>query len=612
MERLFRTTNSTAFSKACDVFVWAKGDLNEKQEQAVLEPESQLLIACPGSGKTRTLTYKIAHELSLERPRNSFVAAITYTNRAADEIRERVDGLGVSTDRLVIGTIHSFCLEWILKPFRVYEAQLANGFQIIDSYEREELLDSLSKQEKISRYDFDYFATEGGMHVSAASTSNQQAAERVFEKYCSCLTASGCLDFEMILLHAYSILNSNVSVSRLLSNIFSTLLVDEFQDTKSIQYSIIAKIIKAGAGRTKLFMVGDPNQSIFGSLGGFAMDIEKLRHECGIPILARSLHLNYRSSDRLIKFFNNFNVHATEIEGAGKGKSFQSRIAFNQVTGADDVAGEIARLTSHSIEVDKVPPAQVCILAPSWILLASVTRALSASLPQYQFDGPGMVPFYKDVENIWYRFSRIFLTNASPDMYPRRVNWANEAIRGLDDAGVSTAGISAKRLLRACNSIQVEENDGLEYLRLAFEKLEEVLGISTMHYPSLKAHHNAFFEGSRKRIDELRKKGSEFVVSLDFFRKVFRTRSGITMSTIHGVKGAEFDVVIAFGLLEGMVPHFNDPNRIESAKKLLYVIGSRARRHLYLVSESGRRDGRGKPYLATGVLQDCNFDYDTI
>ena len=96
------------------------------------------------------------------------------------------------------------------------------------------------------------------------------------------------------------------------------------------------------------------------------------------------------------------------------------------------------------------------------------------------------------------------------------------------------------------------------------------------------------------------------------FRKVFENRSGITVSTIHGVKGTEYDTVIAYALLEDMVPHFSDPNRHNSANRLLYVICSRARKNLHLISERGRWNNLGNEYRATRILEACRFCYDTI
>ncbi len=102
-------------------------------------------------------------------------------------------------------------------------------------------------------------------------------------------------------------------------------------------------------------------------------------------------------------------------------------------------------------------------------------------------------------------------------------------------------------------------------------------------------HYDAFFDSSKKRIERLKKEGAEFITNIDTFRKVFQQKKGITISTNHGVKGAEFDTVIAFGLLDGYVPHFSELNKEESAKRILYVIASRARKNLYLISEQGRK-----------------------
>ena len=102
----------------------------------------------------------------------------------------------------------------------------------------------------------------------------------------------------------------------------------------------------------------------------------------------------------------------------------------------------------------------------------------------------------------------------------------------------------------------------------------------------------------------------EAIGEIGFFKKVFQNRRGITVSTIHGVKGAEFDVVIAYALLEGMVPHFNDQDGEASGRKLLYVVGSRAKKHLHLFSETGRARGRYNTYTPTLSLAGLVFDYD--
>src|SRR5689334_14367392 len=130
------------------MFVWNVDALNPEQVSAIRHEGNVFLIACPGSGKTRTLTYKVAYELSKITSNKKFVIAITYTHKAADEIHERIENLGVETSQLWIGTIHSFCLEWIIKPYFIYDESLKNGYRVIDPHDKEKLLESLCEPYK--------------------------------------------------------------------------------------------------------------------------------------------------------------------------------------------------------------------------------------------------------------------------------------------------------------------------------------------------------------------------------------------------------------------------------------------------------------------------------
>lgn len=192
------------------------------------------------------------------------------------------------------------------------------------------------------------------------------------------------------------------------------------------------------------------------------------------------------------------------------------------------------------------------------------------------------------------------------------MRWAGEVIDDLRGAGADVSRLSRKNLLRVCNTISIEEADGLNFLRSFFSDLFLQLGIRIEDFAQLHEHHHAFFESSEARIARLEKEGVGDIRDIEFFRKIFQNRSGITVSTIHGVKGAEFDVVIAYALLEGMVPHFNDGDGNTSAQKLLYVIGSRARKNLHLFSETGRKRGRYNFYGPTLTLAACDFDYDDV
>lgn len=595
------------------MLVWNKGDLNPEQEAAIQKDGNVFLIACPGSGKTRTLTYKIAYELSRLQSNKQVVIAITYTHRAADEINERIENLGVDTSQLWIGTIHSFCLEWILKPYSIYHDALSRGFHVINSHESEKILEELCRpysRSNITHWDCGFYFEKTGYVLSCQQLGKHASLYAILDRYFEILLESRRIDFELILYYACELIANHPSISAILSRLFSFILIDEYQDTKQIQYSIIASILKAGQGATKTFIVGDPNQAIYQSLGGYPIAAADFQTMACIQLTELALSKNYRSSERIVDYFGNYNVHKTIIQAASDDKAYPSLISFNDTITNSELKTELIRLIRFNIETLGIPPHEVCIVAPWWIHLASMTRSLVVGMPEYQFDGPGLVPFARDIDNFWYKLAKIVLTEASPQMYIRRLRWAGEVLFDMDTSGIDVSKLTKKSLLRECNSIEIDEADGLRYLTLFFEALFERLNIDFRQFVVLHDHHQAFFESSQARIDRLTREGAGAISDITIFRKVFQNRSGITISTIHGVKGTEFDAVIAYALLEGMVPHFNDPNSQDSAMRLLYVIGSRARKNLHLISERGRSQGRFGEYQTTLKLANCNFYYD--
>lgn len=597
------------------MFVWDRKDLNDAQVAAIEHPGSVFLVACPGSGKTRTLTYKIARLLSQLKSDKKRVVAITYTHRAADEIHERIEQLGVDTSQLWIGTIHSFCLEWILKPYGVYHPALKQGFRVINAHDTERMheeLCSAMQGTKLTSFDCAYYFKPSGYVLTCNKTAKHEAIIGVLRAYWRTLRAERQVDFELILFYAYQLIEKHPSISVLLGSIFECVLVDEFQDTREIQYAIFASILKASRGQASAFVAGDPNQAIYGSLGGYAITAADFGTRCGIAFKEMDLSENYRSSARIVSYFGHYTVFPTKIEAVGTDRQYASVVSFDRETDRDALEDELVRLIKYNVETLGIAPHEVCIVAPWWVHLASMTRRLVAALPGYSFDGPGMVPFARDVDNFWYKLARIILTEASPQLYVRRMRWAGEVISGLGDAGINIPGLDRKALLRACNAITIAESDGLVFLRAFFDKLCAALGVDRHACASLQEHHNAFFDCSQKRIDRLVKEGSAAIAELAMFRKVFAGRTGITVSTIHGVKGAEYDAVIAYGLLEGMVPHFSDPGQVETAKKLVYVVSSRARKNLHLISERGRSRGWSGDYQPTEVLAGCAFQYDQV
>lgn len=492
--------------------------------------------------------------------------------------------------------------------------KLKNGFKIVNSYDSEEIISQICssiRTERIRYGECSHFYTPRGLTLTCAG-SKISLARQVLDDYHSHLAENDQIDFEQILYFAHEILSSNSSIAKILANLFSYVLIDEYQDTKEVQYSIVASIIKASQGRVRTFIVGDPNQAIYGSLGGYAITQLELEQLAEVSFTPMALDKNYRSSRKIIDYYRNFNVTPSATVAEGEHRDHPSIITYDQITHKDNLVEQVSRYIEHSVQNLGILEKEICVIAPWWMHLAALTRNLVNRLPQYSFDGPGLVPFSRDIDNFWFKLTQIILTEPSPNMYVKRLRWASDVLYDMELALVDVDSIPPKQLLKTVNSISIDEDDGLAYLRAFFEALFGELGIDFMLYPMLKEHHESFFNSTQNRIDRLRNENALFATDIEAFRKAFKPRTGIKVSTIHGVKGGEYDVVISFGLLQDLVPNFNDPS-IESAKKLLYVIGSRARKNLHLISEKGRMSGYGqyrRERQPTEVLHQLNFAYD--
>ena len=144
---------------------------------------------------------------------------------------------------------------------------------------------------------------------------------------------------------------------------------------------IVSYSVTAGEGRVGAFIVGDPYQAIYGSLGVYAITAAEFGAMAQIDLKEMDLSRNYRSSERIVGYFGHFNVYETEITANGEHKEYPSLISFDPATMRDDLEAELVRLVRYNIETLGIAPREICILAPQWVHLASMTRRLVAALP---------------------------------------------------------------------------------------------------------------------------------------------------------------------------------------------------------------------------------------
>lgn len=586
--------------------------LNDEQKLAVQQDGNVLLTACPGSGKTRVIIHKLAYEVSrLEESSKKRIAAVTFTVRASEEIFRRLNALGINSERIWSGTLHAFCLEWIMKPYSCYLPELKNGFSIADETFCSDLISELKEKYELQQIDpVNLRFNRDGSFVESKSVQ-----KKLLKEYHEILKEKKLIDFELLLYYSYLILTTYPKIQRTLSNLFKLICVDEYQDTQDLLYAIICTIIQTGNGNTSLFLVGDTDQAIYASLGGVAKSIKEIQAELnGMPITPLTLTGNYRSSQRVIDFYRHFQTQSIEIEAVGSNAAKEGLITLNDTIHCSKIVDEIARLIQCSLH-SGIAEDEICVLVPQWWLITSVSKKLRATLPDVNFDASGLAPMSRNRENIWYKLSRLFLTEPNPKIYSSRYRWATELIenfRVITNTEFIEKYRIERNLLRLINTIKSDEAEGIDYLVDCFDQFLLAVEIEYIKYPQLVEDRKRFFDNIESRLND-----PDFKVPSDIqsFKSFYREMTGVIINTCVGVKGEEFETVIAYGLLYGYIPHWNDifsGNATEAAKKLMYVICSRAKTNLHLISETGRTTRRGDALTITPELASKVFEYDEI
>ena len=587
--------------------------LSSEQRNAVDHKGHALVTACPGSGKTRVLTCRLIKGLEEIKSTKHRVVALTYTNRAADEVKARLDQTTVLQNQLWAGTIHSFALEWILRPYAPYLERIRRGFSVADEYYTNKILRGLKQAANVAAY----FEVNLSIDRQGDVYNANPIADSIARDYREHLKSARLLDYNDVLFCTYNILASNSEIAETLAHIIELVCVDEVQDTQDLQYGILSLIARADAPCPTFFFVGDPNQSIYESLGAVNKSEEEITQEFALPsVEPLGLSGNYRSSQRVIDFYRLLRPGVEEIEALSSYSDSLGIITFvDQELHKDELAAYLANLITQALALG-VPEREICVLAPQWWHVRSVARDLARLLPQVDFDAPGLSPLHTQRDNLWFKISRIFLTSPDPSLYQTRLRWAGEILRDLEDVTESViemTGYRSRRLLRLVNSITSNEIDGLNYLRSVFTQFMNALDIDVESCPKLSQSHSLFFEKAEAQIGD---ENNDVPTDIAYLRKVFRHPSGVVVSTCHGVKGEEYETVICFGLLEGYIPNWRviidgtDLEAREQAAKLLYVVCSRAKKYLHLVAEAGRATTRGNPYQTNQNIGGLIYGYD--
>lgn len=569
-------------------------NLNEKQREICISEANYVLTACPGSGKTRIITYRLAY-LQWKYPHSrKYNIAITYTNRAAEEIDNRLDDMGIDLSSVWCGTIHQFCMHFIIRPYSMYSKYLKKGYKIIDEY--------------VSRSYCKEIAQELGINYGYDDPMSYPKINLAYHKK---LLANREVDFDLILKLSLKLLKDNPFISDNISNIIRSFHIDEFQDTNELQYEILAEIARCNKDINVIF-VGDTNQAIFGSLGGIAKSAKEIKELFKKDFTEDTLARCYRSTNRIIDYYGNFEIEKTGAHSLSSKKDDQGTIVYNTTISKDAIVEEIKNIITDQISKG-VPESEICVVAPRWHQIFPIANILKAKMPSLNFDAPDISAFKYDPLNPFYLLAKLLFTKAGNRVNVRK-KIATEILNILKNDYQIPIDDSYDNysLLKAVNNCNPALKDGIEFYKTSVYEILNTMGISLKSEKSLNKVFDDFLDKCNERIQS-----HKLPTDYNDFLKCFMEKSGIVINTIHGVKGEEYTTVIAFGLLNGYLPYWDyiinetmKPFRVEEAKKLLYVLASRAKENLYLFSETGYRTKNGYAYTPTDELKSIDFNYD--
>ena len=611
--------------------------LNDAQRQAVCAPASNVLVlAGAGSGKTRVLVHRIAWLMQAENISPYGILAVTFTNKAAAEMRGRIEKLlGVPSSGLWVGTFHGIAHRLLRAHWK--EAELPQTFQIMDSEDQHRALKRVVREmgldEKIHvPREVQWWINEQkdkGLrpdNIEYKNDPNWRHKIEIYREYEAMCQRNGSLDFAELLLRAYELWVKRPDVLMHYQERFKNILVDEFQDTNTIQYAWI----KVLAGNTaNVFVVGDDDQSIYGWRGAQIENIYKFEKDYKNASNFR-LEQNYRSTGNILGAANALIANNTDRMGkelwtdGSDGELIEVYSAFNEADEARYIVDKITAWTD-----DAGLRSENAILYRSNAQSRVLEEALMLSGTPYRIYG-GLRFFERQEIKDAIAYLRLLSIKSDDASYERIVNVPT---RGIGNKTVDLVRSHAranevsmwqatlelieqgKITSRALSSLQqfvdliYEMDVGLSSMEL-FEQIEHVIHQSGLipHYEKEKG------EKGRSRIEnlgELVNAGRSFeqddweesdVDKMTAFISHASLEAGegqanegedsVQLMTLHSAKGLEFKQVFLAGLEEGLFPHSRsseESGRLEEERRLCYVGMTRAMEKLTISHAEKRR-----------------------
>jgi DNA helicase-2/ATP-dependent DNA helicase PcrA len=601
--------------------------LNEEQQEAVVHTEGPLLIlAGAGSGKTAVLTRRIAHLLEEGYAQPGEILAITFTNKAAQEMRERVEQLVGRRARVMwVMTFHSACARMLraeaerlgyTKNFTIYDS--ADSLRLIKQCSDELDVDPKrfpprAIQRQIS--DAKNSLVDAGGYRERISSFFEQTAADVYELYEKRIHANNAMDFDDLLFRAVNVLELFPEVRARYQQTFRYLLVDEYQDTNRAQYRWLGLM---GGERRNLCVVGDDDQAIYSFRGADIRNILDFEDDFPDAHVVK-LEQNYRSTQTVLSAANavvsqnRARKHKALWTDLGQGDPVHVRELEDEHAEARYVAGEIERLVDEGGSRSEIAV---------FYRTNAQSRVLEDMLVRYGvgYQVIGGTKFYERAEiRDALAYLNVLGNRQDTVSFARCVATPRRGIGGttqarlaghantlgepvwdvaLDPESVPGLGAAAVKAVRRFMGVMERLSERAEEASVG-DLLDETL-TETGYLDALRAERTIEAQGRIENLEELVGVAREYDAAAEeptleeFLQQIslFADQDGlrndedgqVTLMTLHNAKGLEYPVVFMIGMEDGVFPHMRaiEANDIEEERRLCYVGITRARRELFL------------------------------
>lgn len=593
--------------------------LNERQSSAALAVNGPVIVfAGAGSGKTRTLTYRILNMIVNCHIDPFNILAITFTNKATNVMRERLSAyIDIDIRSLTISTFHSLCAMILRREigFLGYN----RDFDILDEEEQLKVIDEVLKENGYEKKKDKYYQKIINYHKCFMTKPADSLEEEIFNSYEEKMKELNMLDFEDLLLKTYELFSESKEILFKYQNRFKYILVDEFQDTNLVQYKIVKML---AITNRNLFVVGDDDQSIY-SFRGTNYENMNLFKEDFPEYQLFTLNENYRSTqtildmaNRLIK--NNKNREPKEMVTSIPGEIDDAVVQLCQ-TGIEEV-----RFVREKIESLKTGDDynKFAILYRSSVLLRNMEIELIEHHIPYKVYGGVSYLRRKEVKDIIAYF-RLMLNPNDTLSFKRIINTPTRGIglatiekierihrdykvdylTAIDySESILTSAkynelrefkemiiryrhdIDEESLLTVFDNL-VSEIKYINYLKDEYDKDDAKDRIDNLNEFKSILYVVEAVDLERSKIDKLKDALDDAVLSDDHLQNQRENKEGVTVSTIHSVKGMEFDYVFIIGMEENIFPNsarLLNEAELEEERRIAYVAMTRAKKKLFM------------------------------